>query len=121
MKKRPASLVSCGLQTRRGVVLMIMLSLLALFTVLAVTFVVASGQFRRGAVIAARAEQTGDPFDILLQQAMMQVVRGSNHPQSVLGPHSLLEDMYGQSDAVTGCVLTQPSLLQTSASQEVVD
>lgn len=81
-----------------------MLSLLALFTVLAVAFVAASGQFRRGAAIAAKAEQTGDTFDLFLQQAMMQVVRGSQHPQSAIGPHSLLEDMYGQSDAVVGCV-----------------
>ncbi|MBA4016382.1 MAG: hypothetical protein C0483_04265 [Pirellula sp.] len=87
----------------RGVILLIMLGLLALFTLIAVTFVVASGQFRRGATAAASAERMGDPFDTLLHQALMQVARGSNHPHSVIGPHSLLEDMYGNGDAVTGC------------------
>ena len=80
-----------------------MLGLLALFTLIAVTFVVASGQFRRGASAAASAERMGDPFDTLLHQALMQVARGSNHPHSAIGPHSLLEDMYGNGDAVTGC------------------
>lgn len=109
MKNISRRIVSRG-GRRQGIVLMIMLSLLALFTVMAVTFVVASGQFRRGVVAASRAEQTGDSFDILLQQAAMQVVRGSNHPHSVLGPHSLLEDMYGNSDAATGCVVMQQNM-----------
>ncbi|MBN8624669.1 MAG: hypothetical protein J0M17_04175 [Planctomycetes bacterium] len=90
-------------RSRRAVILLVMLGLLSLFTLIAVTFVVAAGQFRRGAATAASAERMGDPFDTLLQQALMQVARGSNHPQSVIGPHSLLEDMYGNGDAVTGC------------------
>jgi hypothetical protein len=91
-------------RTRHGVVLLVMLSLLGLFTAIAMTFVIASGQFRRGAAAASRTEQIGDPYDVLLQQAMMQIARGSNHPQSVIGPHGLLEDMYGNSDAVVGQV-----------------
>src|SRR5690606_39101152 len=79
----------------QGVILLVMLGLLAMFTLIAVTFVVASGQFRRGAAAASKAEQMGDPFEALLHQALMQVARGSNHPQSAIGPHGLLEDMYG--------------------------
>ncbi|MGC3969289.1 MAG: hypothetical protein QM775_18600 [Pirellulales bacterium] len=94
---------------RRAVILLVMLGLLSLFTLIAVTFVVAAGQFRRGAATAASAERMGDPFDTLLQQAMMQVARGSNHPQSAIGPHSLLEDMYGNGDAVTGCCFIDAS------------
>lgn len=93
----------------RGVILLVMLGLLAMFTLIAVTFVVASGQFRRGAAAAAKAEQSGDPFESLLHQALMQVARGSNHPQSAIGPHGLLEDMYGNGDAVAGMVYIEGS------------
>lgn len=96
---------------------MVMLGLLALFTLIAVTFVVASGQFRRGASAAASAERMGDPFDTLLHQALMQVARGSNHPQSAIGPHSLLEDMYGNGDAVTGCCFIDGSLIGVTPPQ----
>ena len=87
-----------------GVILLVMLGLLSIFTLVAVTFVVSSGHARRGARAAASAEQMGDPFDVLLNQAMMQVARGSNHPQSAIGPWGILEDMYGNSDVVTGAV-----------------
>lgn len=93
-----------GLRRSRGVVLLVMLGLLSIFTLVAVTFVVSSGHARRGAASAARVEQMGDPFDVLLNQAMMQVARGSNHPQSAIGPHGLLEDIYGNSNVVAGSV-----------------
>lgn len=96
-----------------------MLGLLALFTLIAVTFVVASGQFRRGASAAASAERMGDPFDTLLHQALMQVARGSNHPQSAIGPHSLLEDMYGNGDAVTGCCFIDTSQIGGSVPLQI--
>ena len=96
-----------------------MLGLLALFTLIAVTFVVASGQFRRGASAAASAERMGDPFDTLLHQALMQVARGSNHPQSAIGPHSLLEDMYGNGDAVTGCCFIDTQVIGGSVPLQI--
>jgi hypothetical protein len=82
-----------------------MLGMLALFTLIAATFVISAGHFRRGARSASRAEQTGDTFEVLLQQALMQVVRGSKNPQSVLQHHSLLEDLYGDADSTAGMVV----------------
>ena len=90
---------------RHGVVLLVMLGLLATFTLIVTTFVVSAGHFRRGATAASRAEITGDQPEVLLQQALMQVVRGSNHPLSAIGPHSLLEDVYGEDDSVCGMVM----------------
>ena len=40
-------------------------------------------------------EQTNEPAKQTLEQALLQVVRGSNNQYSVVGPHSLLETMYG--------------------------
>ncbi len=40
-------------------------------------------------------EQTSDPPDKVLDQAAMQILRGSTNPASIMGAHSLLEDMYG--------------------------
>lgn len=102
-----------------GVILLVMLGLLSIFTLVAVTFVVSSGHARRGARAASTAEQTGDPFDVLLNQAMMQVVRGSNHPQSAIGPWGILEDMYGDSDVVTGAVFHSNDTLGQSIYDEV--
>jgi hypothetical protein len=93
-----------GVRPAGGVVLLVMLGLLSIFTLVSVTFVVSSGHARRGAGAASRAEQMGDPFEVLLNQAMMQVARGSNHPQSAIGPHGLLEDIYGNSGVVAGAV-----------------
>lgn len=92
---------------RSGVVLVIVMTMLALFTLIALTFVVSATQFRRSAIATNRVEQLGDPPDALLNQALMQVLRGSRNPASVIGPHSLLEDVYGHSDAVVGIVVGQ--------------
>jgi hypothetical protein len=101
-----------------GVILLVMLGLLSIFTLVAVTFVVSAGHARRGARAASTAEQMGDPFDVLLNQAMMQVVRGSNHPQSAIGPWGILEDMYGNSDVVTGAVYHSNETLGQSIYDE---
>ncbi len=84
-------------KANRGVVLLIVLSLLTLLVVIGLTFALVSGQFRRAAEVAARQEQYGDPPDKLLDQAMYQLVRDTTNPNSVLRTHSLLRDMYGES------------------------
>jgi hypothetical protein len=84
---------------RRGVLLLLMLSLLVLFAVVGVTYVLLSSQFRRSAGGPARLEQYAVDSAKQLDEAVMQVFRGSNSPLSVLSIHSLLEDMNGN-DAV---------------------
>lgn len=93
---------------RRGVILLVVLGLLALFTLVTITFVVSSSQHRRGAVAAHRVEQLGDPPEALLNAALYQVIRGPRNPASVMGPHSLLEDIYGHSETVYGVVFPLP-------------
>lgn len=86
---------------RRGVLLLIVLGLLALFALVGITFVMLTSHERRSAEASRRADRYAEPADTLLNQALMQVLRGTENPSSVLGPHSLLEDLYG-ADVVSG-------------------
>ena len=80
---------------RHGVVLLVILGMLTMFAMVAVAFVILSGQARRGAEhfrdMELRAISPKDELD----SAAAQVLRGSNSPASVMGAHSLLEDVYG--------------------------
>ncbi|MBN2023001.1 MAG: hypothetical protein JW809_09415 [Pirellulales bacterium] len=80
---------------RRGVLLLVVLGLLAMFGLVGLTFVMLANHEQRGAQAQSRADLYADPADDLVGQAMLQVLRGSNDPQSVLRTHSLLEDLYG--------------------------
>ena len=84
-----------ALGARRGVLLLVILALLAMFGLVAVAFVVVTGHAMR----SSRAIQRMGQFERrrpqeTIHHAFLQVVRGS-HPTSVMGKHSLLEDMYG--------------------------
>jgi hypothetical protein len=90
---RPLRLQQHG--NRRGVLLLLMLCLLMLFATMGVTFVLLAGQYRKGSAAHPRLEQCAINYHNQLNDAAMQVFRGSNNPQSVLSIHSLLEDFYG--------------------------
>ena len=87
---------------RRGVLLLVVLALLAIFGLIGVAFVVLTGQAQRGAKSHERIDQVTDPPKNLLQQVLMQVLHGPTvnpttqipNPASVMGAHSLFEDMY---------------------------
>ena len=91
----PLSTTHYPLSARRGVLLLLILALLAMFGLIAVAFVVLTGQAQRSARSIERIDLTTDPPPKVLQQAAMQVFRGSSSPASVMGAHSLLEDIYG--------------------------
>ncbi len=88
---------------RRGVVLLVVLALVAIFGLIAVAFVVMTAQSRRGARSMARIGLVTDPPQKILQQAAMQVFRGPATNTSVMGAHSLLEALYGH-DSISGTV-----------------
>jgi hypothetical protein len=81
------------------VLLLLILALLAMFGLVAVTFVLLTGQAQRSAKSIERIGQTemltGSSPRVLLQQAAMQVFRGPVNNASVMRAHSLLEDIYG--------------------------
>ncbi len=87
---------------KRGVVLLIILTLLTLLVVIGVTFALISGQYRRSAEEAAKSDLYGDPPAQLADRVMYQVLRDTT-AKTVLFGHSLLRDLYGN-DGVRGVV-----------------
>lgn len=84
---------------RRGVVILIVLSLLVLFVLLVVTFAIVTGQYRRAAVAVARQEWLGEDPQKAADRVMYALVREPNLNQtgSPFRGHSLLTDVYGVS------------------------
>ncbi|MGQ9576006.1 MAG: hypothetical protein ACUVUC_11885 [Thermoguttaceae bacterium] len=80
---------------RRGMLILIVLSLLAMFAVLGVAFVILTGQVKRTSLVHERSEQYYEPAERVLEQVFKIVVRGSDNWACAAGRHSLLEDMYG--------------------------
>src|SRR5690606_14801483 len=81
---------------RRGVLLLVVLSLLVMFVLMALTYVLVATKHLSGVRSIGRgASQSAAPPQELLHDAALQVLRGSNNPLSTVGPHSLLEDEYG--------------------------
>ncbi len=80
---------------RRGVLLLIVLGMLAMFGLIAVTFVLITGHHERAAEITERIGQDQSRPEVVLDQALGQLLVGSTRENSVLQTHSLLEDLYG--------------------------
>jgi hypothetical protein len=81
----------------RGVLLLVVLSLLVLFTLIGVTFVLVASQSRRATRADSRHEQYGDNPQRVLDAVFGQIVRDTTNVRSSLQGHSLLADMYGPS------------------------
>lgn len=80
---------------RRGVVLLVILSLLVLFALLGVTFVLVSGQYKRSSYAFMRAETYGDDWARQVDTALYIALRDSKDAANPLRTHSLLNDIYG--------------------------
>ena len=84
------------LPRRRGVLLILVLGLLAMFGMIGLSFLMMSSHQRQGAEVIARIDQQEFAPEQVADEAILQVLRGTENPLSVLRNHSLLEDMYGQ-------------------------
>jgi hypothetical protein len=76
---------------RRGALLIIVLSILVLFALIALTFVVVAGSFQRAAKAAIRVNITDDEGRQLVERAFMDLLRGNSSG----GVECLLEDLWG--------------------------
>src|SRR5262245_59317968 len=92
---------------RRGIILLVVLSVLVLFTLIAITFVIVSTQHKKAVLQEVRAARYDDGYEELLHRAFLDVARGDDNPYSAVGRNSLLEDQYG-TDGVPGFVTTAP-------------
>jgi len=96
---------------RRGVVILIVLSLLVLFTLLVVTYAIVSGQYRRAAEAFARQELLGVHPQKDLDRAFYQILRDTPQRTSAVRYHSLLRDYYGE-DGFRGQLIVDSSVIQ---------
>jgi hypothetical protein len=82
-------------QSRRGVVILVVLSLLVLFVLLVVTFAIVAGQYRRTAQAFARQELLRLDPQKDLDRAFYEILRDTTVRSSSVRFHSLLRDYYG--------------------------
>ncbi|MEX0794142.1 MAG: hypothetical protein WD045_13485, partial [Pirellulaceae bacterium] len=109
---RPSHLVG---RSRRGALLLVVLSMLVLFSMIGLTFVVTAGHFRRAADASLRAEPEEQDPAREMDAILGQLIRG---PQvgtrsGILG-HDLLRDIWGnvtiEFPAVSGIDFTRPQM-----------
>lgn len=84
---------------RQGLILLIVLGMLTLFSLLAISYVVFSGQSRSANFSFARRDFHGMKEAEVIDEAMKQILRGTSDNISAVGPHSLLGDFYGHSES----------------------
>ena len=90
------------IQNRRqaGLILLVVLGMLALFSLLAVTYVVFSGQSRATSMALANAEIRGrKSHKSLMDEAIKALVRGPREITSPMRNHDLLGDVYGVTES----------------------
>ncbi|OYP32178.1 hypothetical protein CGZ80_20495 [Rhodopirellula sp. MGV] len=80
---------------RSGIVLLIVLGMLSLFTVLVVSFVVFSSQMARTSAVNKLQKESEIPIDEAMTSIITKVISGTTNPRSALLGESLLEDLYG--------------------------
>lgn len=95
-------------KTQRGVILLIVLGMLAMFALIGITFVLLSSHARRSAASQAKKGQANNPPERQANNVIQQILRGSNNPASVIGPHNLLEDLYGNNGTLGSIVPQAP-------------
>ena len=69
--------------------------MLVLFMLIGTAFLMTSSQSRDQAKTAAKADRLGNHATKLLDRALLQVLRDTDNPYSVVRYHSLLRDLYG--------------------------
>lgn len=87
---------------RSGIVLLVVLGMLTLFSVLGVSYLVFTSRQRAAAFAIQRAEKKVVDPQPLLDDALGKLLVGATGPDSSLWGHDLLADLYGMRDAVQG-------------------
>jgi hypothetical protein len=100
---------------RRGVLILVVLSLLILFVVIAVMFVVVASRARAVARVYSNVGRTGDTPEEIVYGVALDLIRGSLNPHSPFRTTSLLEDMYGH-QSVRGKVTAAASSVVPSGA-----
>ncbi|MGB7325768.1 MAG: hypothetical protein WBD31_12915 [Rubripirellula sp.] len=91
-----------GHQPHRGIVLLVVLGMLTLFSVMAVSYLVFTSRQRSTAYNISRSETNNFDGEQLLGDALEEILVGSNTPESSVWGHDILGDLYGMRDAILG-------------------
>ena len=93
---------------RRGVILLIVLSLLAMFGLVAIGFLVITSHNSRAAKTLQKVDQQANSPEEDLHRAAMQLICGPETADSALFGHDLLQDEYGLDSVVGDVVVCNP-------------
>lgn len=118
MSKRQADRLNRVRREKRGVVLLVVVSILTLFLMIGVTYVLVAGNYYSASGQAQKVKRYGDESEREMEDVMGQLLYGTpqfggNGPRSVISPHSFFADLYGN-DGVIGTVasaMNNPALL----------
>lgn len=86
--------------TRPGLILLVVLGMLALFSMLAVTYVVFASQSRATSVSLSRKDIRSTKTKPLFEEAIKELIRGTTNTGSSLYGHDLLGDVYGDAETL---------------------
>ncbi len=92
---RPFRSPAARRSSRRGVLMLVVLSMLVLFMLIGTAFLMSSSQEHKTATAAAKDKRLGNNATKLLDRALLGAVRDTENPYSVIRYHSLLRDIYG--------------------------
>lgn len=91
--------------TRDGLVLLVVLGMLGLFSLLAISYLTISGASRSSSQSLVRAKLQNIPTANFSEDIIRKIVRGDKNIASAFHGHSLLEDVYGR-DPIEGTFAT---------------
>ena len=86
---------------RKGLVLLVVLGMLALFSLLAISYLTLSSNSQNATANLTRAKLAKPPIENMAEKVVRQIISGSNDHRSAFYGHGLLEDIYGR-DAMEG-------------------
>ncbi len=106
------SLRTTATPRRSGIILLVVLGMLGLFSLLAVSYLVFASRARVTSAKIGIRERYLDNADELLKRGEMQILRGAQGPESALwGNGDLLGDYYGYRDLIRGRIRDSSNLL----------
>lgn len=112
--RRPTAGVKRGAMRRRGVILLVVMLLLSLFTLITLAMFLAASQARITAQNVAKIERANLRSSAYLNRTMTNLIAGSKDPSSPFSHNSLLEDIYGDYD-LSGQLFDQQFLVNGNA------
>ena len=92
---------------RRGIILLVVISSLAFFSILVATYLIFSRDSRQSSFVMASRNYRAPEVPDLLDEALMTLIRGTDNEFSSFFGEDLLSDYYGRRDALDFRVLNE--------------